>query len=426
MTAETPQPTQRVTAERLHNALVSADWQLGGGRERVYERWLAPEAGPDGELILPLDPNRPDFESLLSEAWMRVVALSRSSTRASRALSFISRAPGDEILFRKDALTISGAVAWPLGEELIVSARHALIAAAKARLARRAYFGQKSGAFAKRYLNSVLMGQTQIGSYVVSAYAPVDEVFLESAERPKPAGQIKGPSSLVAAGAGWTGREITQTLTSALEGLTDATQHYAQSSSLSGFDAAVQKGVSRELADAVTQMISGSREATIDVTFTESAQLVLRVSNELIPPSRQGFTFEGTLRPVLERASNHLRTLSPDEYVTATGWVSVVSRPSRSEAGVVRLKVLRGSNARTISVRLSENQWHLAAAAIASDLVLLTVIGRQVKEGNRHWIYDVSEVRVLEEPRTPRPLPARSITEALDLFGRGAEDRPSI
>jgi hypothetical protein len=84
--------------------------------------------------------------------------------------------------------------------------------------------------------------------------------------------------------------------------------------------------------------------------------------------------------------------------VTVIGWVSVLAaRPRRAGTGQYRLRVLGGSPAPTLQVRLTEEQFSIAAGAIAEDLAP-GVSGRQEKEGSQHWLCDAEELTVLELP----------------------------
>jgi hypothetical protein len=110
-----------------------------------------------------------------------------------------------------------------------------------------------------------------------------------------------------------------------------------------------------------------------------------------------------------ERVSPYLATLEPTAYVRLIGWVSLVSRPSRRQSGVVRLRVVQGSEARSVQVRLTANQYELAAGAVTRDQGI-AVSGRLEKEGNRYWLYDVTDIHPFELP--PLPEAATSVRGA--------------
>lgn len=161
-------------------------------------------------------------------------------------------------------------------------------------------------------------------------------------------------------------------------------------------------------------MLRHADATTIHIDWSPEGQQIL--TPDLTPVADRDFAFEASMLPVLERASVRLAAMTTSEYVTATGWVSVVSRPSRRQAGVIRLRVVRGSSARTLSVRLSNEQHELAATAVTSN-ALLRVSGRQEKEGNRFWLYDPTDIRVIEAPPTvPLPPQAEQLASILRLL----------
>jgi hypothetical protein len=303
--------------------------------------------------------------------------------------------PGDTVRFKKDVESIAGSVPWLVGEDLIASARGILLAGAKARLSRRAYYGQTNGRFAKRFLLSVLMGQTEVGSYVVTAVTTPDEVFLERASTDLPG--LPGVGS-------YTGREILSKMIQGLTATQEALAHYHANRSLSGFDE-IDKGVSRELTDSVRTLASESGESTVSVELSAREGLSNGLPTE---PSVALFQFESRDAPVLEKASARLAALTPSEEVTAYGWLSLVARPRRGEAGVVRMHVVAGSSARTLQVRLDESSFEVAAEAIAHEAPI-RMSGRQEKDGNRYWLYDVSDVRVVAQERREAPAPPNTL-----------------
>ena len=169
---------------RLSKYLVGHGWERSGGRDGLYERYRFSTGESSHEqfsVILPLDPSWADYSELLDELRFRVEALGH--TEALLHSEELERIPGDELKFRKDVATVGGAVAWSSGKDLIWAAENILLAGAKTRLSRRAYYGQASGRFAHRFLDSVLMGQTEIGSYVVTAFAPAHESFPDKAPK---------------------------------------------------------------------------------------------------------------------------------------------------------------------------------------------------------------------------------------------------
>lgn len=377
---------ERIDPDELTLLLQNSGWSHRGGRDGLYSRWVAPEArvdprGPDS-LLVPLDRTRADFADLMDDA----IAVLRDLAQYRREwvlpiVKHLIAVPGDEIKFRKSVSTVRGAISWPIGEELYSSARGALLAGAKSRMSRQAYFGQKNGRFAHRFLESVLMGQTEEGSYVVTAFAPPTQEFPE--KTPKP-----GEEALPTV-ASYTGREIVEPMLGALEATQAAVDHYQRTNSLSGFEESVRAGVSREMTDAVLGMVRDAESAEITVEWSPQVPIL-----DGSAPQSKTLTFSGGIAPLLERASLKLSTTTPSTWVTVSGWVTVVARPKRRESGIVRLNVQSGSKASSIQVRLTEDQFEVAAGAIAHGQAL-TVSGRQEKEGNRYWLYDADDVEAI-------------------------------
>jgi len=236
---------RRVDPTRLTLLLEDAGWRLVGGRPGIYNRFAAPgqASGRHGSLVVPLDPSAPEFEELMLAAlselaapayrdiWQRVIA-PRLATEAA-----------DRLRFAKESPAPSGLIAWREGEELIESARSTLVAGAKSYMGPERHHGNRHGKFARRYLDTVLMGQTAAGSYVVTAFAPANVAV------PLKGGQFEGfgLEGMDIARA----RQVTLAVVRAVEAVTEALHHYRATGSFSGFDEGVELGVSYEMAAAL-------------------------------------------------------------------------------------------------------------------------------------------------------------------------------
>jgi hypothetical protein len=404
-----------VDAAHLTLLLSRHGWTMRGGQDRVYSKWVIPEA-PDWArraLIVPLDPARGDYTELMREAVNTLSRLAAADLEPARSVITALVAPGDEIRFVKNVpVRGSGAIPWARGEEVFAAARASLVAAAKARLSRRAYYGNAHGRFANRFMDDVLMGQTDIGSFVVTAYAPPDERFPE-----RTAPTVHGRA---AADLGYTGREITEMLASGVRRAQEASSAYRVDEAPQVFEEAVQEGVSRELVEALARLAAGGEGAEVRIEWAPQAQLPLLGESAPPPPMAVHLTPEDAR--TFERVAPYLATLEPTAYVRLIGWVSLVSRPSRRQSGVVRLRVVQGSEARSVQVRLTANQYELAAGAVTRDQGI-AVSGRLEKEGNRYWLYDVTDIHPFELPPLPEAgTSVRAANQSL-LFDADADDQ---
>lgn len=385
-------PLGSVDPEEVALLLKRYGLEQRGGRQDLYSRWVVPlpgmgESARVDSLILPLNQRMADYEELLSDLISRLDQLALRGNEAVRdILERLILPRKDEYKFRKETRAQGGTIPWTAGEDLFAAARGILVAGAKARVSPEAYFGNRNSGFAKRYMESVLMGQTQVGSYVVTAFAPASEVFSVSESTGK---QVAAPTG------SFTGRDVTNMVLGGLEASHEAVHHFHETGSMSGFKEGVKDGVSRELVTALKKLTTHAEAA--DVTVEVATESTLLGSTG---PITKVFEFTAKDYSVLEKAAARLASSDEIRRVSVTGWLSLVARPKRGEAGLVRMKVLKGTSAKTLQIRLPEDQFETAASAIAADRAV-TVSGRQEKEKNRHWLYDVNEVNFAAESEDP-------------------------
>ena len=120
-------------------------------------------------VIVPLDRTASDFGMLMEAALEAIMSLT-SNTWQRAVEPRLGLAASDAFSFRKETSAPQGLIAWNDGKELIDSARRTLIAGAKAHIEPSRHFLNRFGQFANRYLGQILMGQSAIGSYIVTAF----------------------------------------------------------------------------------------------------------------------------------------------------------------------------------------------------------------------------------------------------------------
>ena len=252
----TPSGLGSVDPPRVVALLQREGWRVAGARAGSYVRLVPPGGAPS--VLVPLDLAAPDFAELFEVA-TRTIA--RSGVSSDWAASPISQAmlmsAFDKFEFRKESRAPSGFIPWSEGEGLFAAARAALSSAAKAAREVRQYFGNRHGQFANRYLDQVLMGQTEPGSFVVTAYAPPNA--LVPLRGPQTRQQLVHFDGIDAVSA----RTIAQSLTRAMGAAQEAVEHAHRTDELSGFDAGIESGVSFELATALFQLTSGADDADV-------------------------------------------------------------------------------------------------------------------------------------------------------------------
>lgn len=202
----------------------------------------------------------------------------------------------DPIILREDTGTASGLISWSSGSHLIASAEGLLGAAARAAVSTQKRFGATNYKARDSVLHDSFMGQTQIGSYIVTAYVPSNHAF-EVSDSEK--SSIK--QKVI------TGRAVTDTLTRALKafdgGISEIIGSGDSDSAYEIFDETVQEGVSYELLDAISQL-SDTNESSVSVSFASS--------NNATPNKVYELVVSPVMQPIVKKAKDYLeRTESP-------------------------------------------------------------------------------------------------------------------
>jgi hypothetical protein len=377
-----PEPDQYplpdlVDPDRLTLVLERAGWQLVGGRRGMYNR-LAPPDDIDASgysrrssLIVPLDKRAPDYNDMMRAALISAQSIGPRGVWISEVLPRLSVEPSDSFRFRKESSAPAGLISWKQGEELIQSARAVLVAGAKSHIEGSRRYSNRHGQFASRYLDSILMGQTAIGSYIVTAYAPTRAQVALSGSSPEEQ-SLPGIDAV-------TTRSVTFSVSNALEATAEAIEHYRFAGTLSGFEENVRNGVSYDLVTALKLVAQDSDGGDITIDWEPSDT-----------PARGdtfSFEFRGSDAAILESAASLLGvTIEDPEPIVVAGRVHLLTKSRAGGPGVFGIETVE-SPSRKYRVRLANPEdYHVAVRAHDEDQ-LLRVRGNYERDGIS-WLYN--------------------------------------
>lgn len=390
MTSQQPDPALP-SPRRLVQLLRESGWEQISSRGSLYLRFMPPadELGPRRRsLVVPLEAEAPDYVEVMRDA---VEALRHlpSDSAAFTLLSRLTADPTDQFSFAKETAAPKGWIQWDQGESLVASARGLLIAGAKRARERLTYYGNKYGQFANRFLDEVMMGQTEVGSYVVRAYVPVDRpIPLRASKEAEEGVHFIGQDALAS-------RDVSETVAQTLSATMEAIDHYRTSNSLSAFRSP-ELGLSYESVTAVKRIAADADYANITVTWEQT--------DASLHDQEQEFTFNASAVPVLERAANELVRPEPKRKASAIGTVHLLSRSDAGGPGVVGITTLDGRPAKKLRVRLDPEDYHRALNA-HDEGSIVHVTGDYEREGNLSWLYDAEITRIVaaetESPGNP-------------------------
>lgn len=402
----------------LTGVLREAGWELIGEREGEYRRFAPPPEGGDASLLVPLNPASRQFEELMRGTLAELSAHGRLWDRLATATRLLDTAPAapasgtvadraDTFLVHKEVEAPAGLVPWRDGERLIAAVGDMLRAGAKAFVRPQRRFSNQHGRFANAFLDRVFMGQTRPGSYIVTAYAPTRVLQLElPLEPPVAPGTEQSPASFPdthlaqaapenhTAVRAATGRQITRSVAVALGAAVEALDHYRRRRSLSGFDAGVRRGISRELTDALHGIVDRSGGADIALTWDPESPEGGRI------PTR--FPFEPEDAQALAHASTLLSAPGAPEPTTVIGRPYQLTVHERESPNVIGIKTL-GAGERRFRARFDESADSDAVIDALRAGHLVHVTGDAQREGNVTWLYRARLLQVLGHAARPLP-----------------------
>lgn len=316
-----------------------------------------PMTGAESTILIPTDPTAPDYEVLLQSATTKCVQLlgSRFTADLTYENSLVEHLM-DPLEMHRSIDADSGFIPWGMGQTAYKSLTEILSAGARAALATKRVYHSSGYVIANSIMGDALMGQTRIGSYIITALIPSRHSFAASTTQD----QKKSPETI-------PGRAITKKIVSALSAIQSGVAEVISrhnddddDTALQVFDPLVQEGVSYEMVDALSLLDEG--ESDISVSYRNSDRL-----NQLESFS---FTLEPPMIPVLERVGRYLSKPQEPRTALVTGEVVQLSNSEDQPRHEIKLLAPVDKKMKSISVKLSEEQYNHAIEAHGNERLL--------------------------------------------------------
>lgn len=356
------------------------DWSPESKAPGLYEVWT-PDDDPDDQVLLPLDPARGDYTYLLERAQRAVLAhYGRAARELLDTIRLRTRAVLNSTQWSKETPLSAGVITWEDGESLYSAARTQLVASAKSSKEKRRYHGNASAFLAKQFIDSTLMGQTDVGSFVITAYSPVLQRFHATKHSEEVAWTKPRETET------YSGDAILLTFERALTAVRTVLDEYRARPQLEAFLETVGEGVSFEFVRALATLTTGG-ESAVQITRPHSA-----TDRD---PTTLEVAFSPVEGPVIAQAAN-LFALDPEpQEVTLTGEVTLLSRSIAGQDQLIRLNIEDGADIRKARIRLSAEQYEIAMEAHRLE-ASLRVSGRLEKEGKLFWLYNANDLSIIQ------------------------------
>ncbi|MEV5069015.1 hypothetical protein MRBLMI12_000576 [Microbacterium sp. LMI12-1-1.1] len=337
-----------------------------------YEVWTPEETDSD-EVIVPINPEAGDYAVLLERARRHILRRYGAEAERLEALLLISAAADlDSTKWQKQTSVDAGLIPWIEGEAIYAAARESLVSAARAVRSKRSVQGKASRYLAKTFMEQVFMGQTEVGSFIVTAHVPASTRFHVSKKSEEAAKVDQRKADVV------SGRAIVDVFENSIAAVRDALTEYKRSPRMEMFEDLVPEGVSFEL---IRSLAALARDGDAAVTVQRG---------EASTATRE-ITFDAVEAPVLDRVAASFAKVPEPTPVEIVGEVSLLDNSTAAPIRLVRVDVMKGAAARRVRVRLTPEQYDTAVAAHAAHQ-WLKLSGTLEKDGRDWWLYHASDV----------------------------------
>lgn len=326
-----------VSADQLKAYLQHKQWFEDGKLRSVATIWHRHD-NEEAEVVLPYSSVK-DYWQRMRDALASVASI--EGREVFEVLAEVKRLFANVITIRViHDDTTDGTIPINDGVLLIAKAKELVSAAARSLYAKKKQFTRGAPKEAKEYLDTLLLGQTEVGSYVVNVIAPVQPMVTASANTAEiPLAQA-----------------ITSNLVAGLSALEAASARFEDGGNFDVFDDAVLAGASSNMCDALLGFSGAERNRAFEI-------IVKQASTPLFESMPSKFVFDGNHVKALEKATDYYKGdyVLPDRMLT--GHITKLSRPKEETSGVVTIESFFGEVERKVQVELTGDEYHQAVVA---------------------------------------------------------------
>lgn len=322
-----------IDPDRLKTYLIKTGWRHDDNIGTLATIWHRPEPDyNDAEIILPVSDIAADFHQRMIDVFISIIEFEqRSLTQIVKdVLSYFA----DHIRIRVFHSDVDeGTIPLNDGVMLNSRARDLMAAAAMSITSKQRHFSGKHSKEANEYIDTLRLGQTEVGSYIVNVLAPVPvrppEESLETLPLP---------------------RVVTENLKTSLEALTLAIKRFDLERQLSVFDEAIPNGASANMCDALIGFSGAQKQRGFEISIAPSRILEFGSSN-------QTFNFDIESVKAMVEASAYYK----DDYVlhafTVIGTIKRLDRSAGDEVGTVTVDTLIGDIVKHVAIQLGPDKY---------------------------------------------------------------------
>lgn len=326
----------------------------------------------DFEILLPLDLYLKDYYERLYDALSILANFYNKDFNniINSIVNFIS----DKIKIQVIEEDVKeGVIPLLDGVKLFENVKEIMIAATLATLNKKKYFFGNRPDEATRYVNSLKLGQTEKGSYIVNILSPID---------------LNNNDFLFYHESLSFTRKVTESLTLSLSSLQTGLAEYTKNNSFTVFDETVKNGVSANLCDAISELSGPDKKREINI--------VIEFANTLAEkPRRESFQFSKNDSRIMKEVANYLMENVTFEDYTLVGFVIKLARDESHIEGEIVLSCFVEEKSRNVKVYLNKEEYEIAISAHKNHK-MLRINGTVVIEKRKARLVNVKKIEELD------------------------------
>ncbi len=350
--------------------LSSSGWRKADGPAGPSSKWLSEFEGEPVELLLPMDRQYKDYLQRMAETIPLIAAVERRSEL--EVLNDLQTAGTDIVRIRyRYATARDGTVPLDRAEAFVRNAREMLLAGACAAASgiKRKYYASSKPQQAKDYLQTLQLGQSERGSYVMTVLSPVAPLLQPSLFSTVHHHDPDPPFE----------RRVVLQLRDALIALRRAADEAMTSNSMTAFDEAVEQGVSANLCEAIATMgVANPQpgdELGVGFSWARSRPVEPATEREIVFPCDR-------FRFIAEAARLYKAEDAPKDVEIRGVIVQLkTDKPKGPLVGPVIVWTVIDGKPRKVQITLTE-EWHKQAAKAYESRAEVTCRGEMARVGN--------------------------------------------
>ncbi|MGC3030497.1 hypothetical protein ACPUER_36255 [Burkholderia sp. DN3021] len=329
----------------LQSYLTASGWIDDGAFGPFASIWHRADRG-DAQVLLPTSEEAEDFWPRLADAVMAIAAFEDRST--GDVITAVSHSFGDVISIRVIHDDVEGGTIPAVdGVALNEKALELLTAASMSFLSKRQYHSRPT-AVTNAFLDTLRLGQTAKGSYVVNLFALLPDPSIN-----QPAlGNVPMTNNIIA------------NLSSGLKALNHAVSLRGKKrDEQKALDEAVAAGASANMCDALVGISGRDKSRAFEISITP-----LRPGNDALGSVKFSFGKDKVER--LEKASEYYRRTYTAKDKTIQGYIKRLDRAHGEKHGTVLVAAVVDDSEKMVEVDLGPRDYKRAIAAHAEDALV--------------------------------------------------------